>query len=307
MSPADRNRGLGRGLSALLGDPEAEHAATGEGEASRSGDRSGVRALPIELISPNPEQPRKRISEADLESLSQSIAEKGVVQPILVRPLPGPDERYQIVAGERRWRAAQRARLHDIPAVVRELTDRETVEIAIVENVQRADLNAVEEARAYKQLAEKFGHSHDEIAQAVSKSRSHVANMIRLLGLPDDVLTYLAEGQITAGHARAIATAPDPAALAQEIVSKGFSVREAEGLARRALDRPEPAGASSGSSKADKAADKDADTRALERDVADRLGLEVDIRHGAKGGEVRIQYATLEQLDDLCRRLSGRA
>jgi ParB family chromosome partitioning protein len=264
-----------------------------------------VREIPVELIAPNPDQPRKIISESELDALSKSVAEKGVVQPILVRPISGPEERYQIVAGERRWRAAQRAQLHEVPAVVRELTDQETLEIGIVENIQRADLNPVEEARAYKQLIERFGHSQEEVAQAVSKSRSHVANMVRLLSLPSDVLDHLAEGRLSAGHARAIATAPDPSALAETIVDQGLSVRNAERLAREAMDRPEPAKAKSASKPAAAAPEKDADTRDFERHIADRLGLEVDIRHDGAGGELRIRYTKLEQLDDLARRLTG--
>ncbi|MEP3074334.1 ParB/RepB/Spo0J family partition protein [Maricaulis sp.] len=305
MTSTDKNRRLGRGLSALLGEVETEdYAATDGGDAPASAPRSrdGVRTLPIELIRPNPDQPRKTITESELEALSESIAEKGVVQPILVRPIKGEGEAYEIVAGERRWRAAQKARLHDIPALVRELTDKETLEIGIVENVQRSDLNPVEEAHAYRQLIDRFGHTQDDVARAVSKSRSHVANMVRLLALPEAVLTSLASGEISTGHARAIATAPDPEALVRIIVEKGLSVRETERLAR---DAQSGKAADSKAGKAPKPGDKDADTRALESDVTARLGLSVDIRHGSKGGEIRVQYKTLEQLDDVCRRLSG--
>ena len=305
MTSTDKNRRLGRGLSALLGEVETEdYAAPDGGDAPASAPRSrdGVRTLPIELIRPNPDQPRKTITESELEALSESIAEKGVVQPILVRPIKGEGEAYEIVAGERRWRAAQKARLHDIPALVRELTDKETLEIGIVENVQRSDLNPVEEAHAYRQLIDRFGHTQDDVARAVSKSRSHVANMVRLLALPEAVLTSLASGEISTGHARAIATAPDPEALLRIIVEKGLSVREAERLAR---DAQSVKAADSKAGKASKPGDKDADTRALESDVTARLGLSVDIRHGSKGGEIRVQYKTLEQLDDVCRRLSG--
>jgi ParB family chromosome partitioning protein len=305
MTSTDKNRRLGRGLSALLGEVETEDYAAPEGSdapASAPRARDGVRTLPIELIRPNPDQPRKTITEAELEALSESIAEKGVVQPILVRPVKGEGEAYEIVAGERRWRAAQKARLHDIPALVRELTDKETLEIGIVENVQRSDLNPVEEAHAYRQLIDRFGHTQDDVARAVSKSRSHVANMVRLLALPEAVLTSLASGEISTGHARAIATAPDPEALVRIIVEKGLSVRETERLAR---DAQSGKAADSKAGKASKPGDKDADTRALESDVTARLGLSVDIRHGSKGGEIRVQYKTLEQLDDVCRRLSG--
>ena len=309
MTSTDKNRRLGRGLSALLGETETESYAAPEtggegGEARRPAGRDCVRMLPIELIQPNPEQPRKTITPAELDALAESIAEKGIVQPILVRPLKGEADRFEIVAGERRWRAAQRARLHEVPALVRELTDRETLEIGIVENVQRADLNPVEEAHAYRQLIDKFGHTQDDVARAVSKSRSHVANMVRLLALPGSVLDYLARGDISAGHARAIAAAPDPAALAEQIVEKGLSVREAERLARQAQGGPD-APETKAQQTAPAGGGKDADTRALEADIASRLGLSVDIRHGAKGGEIRVQYKTLEQLDDVCRRLSG--
>ena len=303
MTGTDKNRRLGRGLSALLGETEGESFETAPSEGSPTpASRDGVRMLAIELIRPNPDQPRKAMAEAELEALAASIAEKGIVQPILVRPAKGQGEAYEIVAGERRWRAAQRARLHEVPALVRHLSDQETLEIGIVENVQRADLNPVEEAQAYRQLIDRYGHTQEDIARSVSKSRSHIANMVRLLSLPAIVLTYLAEGQISAGHARAIATAPDPASLAQLIVDKGLSVRDAEALARQALDRPAP---SRRQSPAKGEADKDADTRSLEADISARLGLDVDIRHGSNGGEVRVRYTTLEQLDDVCRRLSS--
>ncbi|MEE2565362.1 ParB/RepB/Spo0J family partition protein [Hyphobacterium marinum] len=296
---AERTRGLGRGLSALLSDSEGSDENT-----QTSSGLAGVRTLPIEQVSANPDQPRRQFSEADLTALAESIAEKGVLQPILVRPAPKGDG-YQIVAGERRWRAAQRARLHEIPALVRDFTDRETLEIAIVENVQRADLDPVEEARAYRQLVDRFGHSQDEIARAVSKSRSHVANSMRLLTLPDSILTLLANGELSAGHARALIKNPDAEKLAELIVSKGLSVREAEALVKAGDSRNAP------ETKSRSGRSKDTDTRALEADLANRLGLAVDIRHGKgsqkEAGEIRVQYTTLEQLDDLCRRLSGSA
>ncbi|HAQ36611.1 MAG: chromosome partitioning protein ParB [Maricaulis sp.] len=292
---AERTRGLGRGLSALLSETDSTGTTAGDG--------AGVRTVAIERVRANRDQPRRRFEEADLATLAESIAEKGILQPILVRPAPDGDG-FEIVAGERRWRAAQKARLHDIPVIVRDLSDREAIEIAIVENVQRADLNPVEEARAFKQLTDRFGHTQDEIARAVSKSRSHVANTLRLLALPGSVLDHLEAGTLSAGHARAIASAPDPAALAEEIVSKGLSVRAAEKLARDAGSKPAPERKGRAA-----APDKDVDTRALEADLSGRLGLTVDLRHGSgpnrEAGEVRIAYSTLEQLDDLCRRLSG--
>jgi len=297
MSPSEKNKRLGRGLSALLGETEGESYSAPETGHTGSDSRRGVSVLPIELIEPNPDQPRKTMTETELDALAESIADKGIVQPILVRPIAG--DRYQIVAGERRWRAAQRARLHEVPALIRELTDRETLEIGIVENVQRADLNPVEEAQAYKQLIERFGHTQDDVAKAVSKSRSHIANMVRLLALPASIQAHLAAGRLSAGHARAIATSPNAEILAENIIARGLSVREAEKLAKGgvAVETKSAAPKSAGG--------KDADTRALEADIAARLGLEVDIRHGANGGEIRVVYRTLEQLDDICRRLSA--
>lgn len=289
---AETRRGLGRGLSALLDEQTA--AAVGDDGGPPP---SGVRELPIEQIRRNPDQPRRDFPEAEIDELAASIRENGVLQPILVRPHPDGSGDWQIVAGERRWRAAQRAALREIPAVVRALDDLAALEIAIIENVQRADLNAIEEAGGYKALIERFGRTQEAVAQAVGKSRSHVANALRLLALPDAVQLELRAGRLTAGHARAIAAAPDPAALARAVVDRGLNVRETEALARRAQagDAARPAAARGG---------KDADTRALEDDLAEVLGLKVEIfdRNGA--GELRVSYATLEQLDDLCRRLT---
>ncbi|WP_421789583.1 ParB/RepB/Spo0J family partition protein [Hyphobacterium sp.] len=290
---AERTRGLGRGLSALLND--------GEVAASDIEAVAGIKTLPIEDIHPNPDQPRRRFNEADLVSLANSIAEKGLLQPVLVRPLPDGGG-YQLVAGERRWRAAQRAQLHDIPVLIQEFTDRETLEIAIVENVQRADLNPVEEARAYRQLVDRFEHTQDEIARAVGKSRSHVANSMRLLVLPPSVLDHLEAGRLSSGHARAIATADNPAELAETIIAQGLNVRQAEQLTRTPKPKKAP------ETKAAKQ-QKDADTRALERDLSEKLGLSVEINHGegpnAEGGAVTIRYAELGQLDEICRRLNA--
>lgn len=300
MSPAEKNKRLGRGLSALLGETQEETFESSE-TGTTGGERPrGVTEIAIDLIQPNPNQPRKTMVEAELAALADSVAEKGVVQPILLRPTEG-GARYEIVAGERRWRAAQRARLHEIPALVRELTDRETLEIGIVENVQRADLNPIEEAQSYRQLIDRFGHTQEDVAQAVAKSRSHIANMMRLLNLPDSIQKHVAGGRLSAGHARAIATAPNAEGLAEEIIARGLSVREAERLAKgQVAPEKKSKGKTNGSRE-----DKDADTRALEADITSRLGLSVDICHGAKGGEIRVHYQTLEQLDDVCRRLSG--
>ncbi|HEY2661732.1 MAG TPA: ParB/RepB/Spo0J family partition protein [Caulobacteraceae bacterium] len=296
---AEHRRGLGRGLSALL-DEAAEVAATGEGPAPTT----GVHEAPIELLHRNPDQPRRDFSEVDIEELAASIREKGVLQPILVRPLPGSPGEFQIVAGERRWRAAQRAGLRQMPVVIRELDDLEALEIAIIENVQRADLNAIEEALGYKALMERFGRTQDAVAQTVGKSRSHVANALRLLGLPEAVQLELRAGRLTSGHARALAAAPDPAALAREVVERGLNVRETEALARRAQGGGAQPRSGGGSRSSSGGGVKDADTRALEEDLADVLGLEVEITDRGGVGELRISYATLEQLDDICQRLT---
>ena len=281
----ENRRGLGRGLSALLG----------ESEASASGGAS-ARDIPIELIRPNPAQPRTEFPEAGLEELAASIRNKGLLQPILVRPAPGAPHEYQIVAGERRWRAAQRAGLQAVPAVVRELGDVETLEAALIENLQRSDLGPLEEATAYSALMGLSQTTQDQVAQALGKSRSHVANTLRLLQLSPQVQAMVRSGQLTAGHARAVLSAADPEALAQRIVAEGLNVREAESLARRSAQE----GAKTA---ARPARGKSADTLALERDLSQKLGLHVQIADKDGTGELRIRYASLEQLDDLCRRL----
>jgi ParB family chromosome partitioning protein len=294
---SEGRRGLGRGLSALLGEVDAAPAQA-PGDAI-----GGSREAPIELIRRNPDQPRRTFREDDLVELSDSIREKGVLQPILVRPAPGAAGEYQIVAGERRWRAAQRAGLKTQPIIVRELDDLAVLEIGIIENVQRADLNAIEEALSYKVLIEKFGQTQEAISQTVGKSRSHVANTLRLLALPDSVQHYVTSGEMTAGHARAIASAADPAALAREVIDKGLSVRDAEALARRT---PNAAGEvrakSPGAGRPAKG--KDTDTQSLEADLSSLLGLDVEIDDRGGAGALTIRYATLEQLDDLCNRLT---
>jgi ParB family chromosome partitioning protein len=282
MSPEERHRGLGRGLSALIGD----EAAPTRGEIQAK----GARTLPIAFLKPNRFQPRKNFAPEDLNDLANSIREKGVLQPILVRPT-GEANSFEIVAGERRWRAAQMAKLHDVPVVVREMSDGESLEIAIIENVQRADLNAVEEAAAYQELIDKFGYTQDRLSQEVGKSRSHVANTLRLLKLPDAVKAMIRDGKLTAGHARTLIGLADPEARAKEIVAGALNVREAE---QRSKKKPaKPLG-------------KDADTKALESNLSNMLGLKVEIMHkGDTGGELRIFYKTLEQLDDLIRRLNN--
>ena len=293
---SEGRRGLGRGLSALLGEVESA-------PAQAPGDPSGgSREAPIELIRRNPDQPRRTFREEDLVELSDSIRQKGVLQPILVRPAPGASGEYQIVAGERRWRAAQRAGLKTLPIMVRELDDLAVLEIGIIENVQRADLNAIEEALSYKVLIEKFGQTQELIAQTVGKSRSHVANTLRLLSLPDSVQGYVTSGEMTAGHARAIATAADPAVLAREVIAKGLSVRDTEALARRTPNAAGEVRAKSSGGRPPKS--KDTDTQSLEADLSSLLGLDVEIDDRGGAGALTIRYATLEQLDDLCNRLT---
>lgn len=290
----DRQRGLGRGLAALLGDLEED---AGPADAIVRSPQE----IPIELIRRNPEQPRRVFDEAELEQLAASIREKGVLQPILVRPAPDAPGEYQIVAGERRWRASQLASLTAMPVLVRELDDQEVLEIAVIENVQRADLNPIEEAQGYRALIERFGRTQELVAKAVGKSRSHVTNALRLLSLPLAVHEHLASGRLSAGHARAIAAAPDPEALAERIVTEGLNVRQAETLARQA-SAPDAKSAKAGIAAPD--GGKAADTLALEQDLEDLLGLSVSITDRGGRGELVVRYGTLEQLDDVCQRLS---
>jgi ParB family chromosome partitioning protein len=272
---------------------EVNAASTPEGRRA-----AGVLDVAIELIRPNPDQPRRAFGSEELAELAGSIRERGVLQPILVRPAPGQEKAYQIIAGERRWRAAQQAGLRAVPALVRDLADQEVMEFALIENIQRADLNALEEARGYDVMAQRFQRSADAIAKAVGKSRSHVANTLRLMRLPAAVQEHIEEGRLTAGHARALLDLDDAVTLAERVVRQGLSVRQTEDLARaskRGAAAPRrPKGAPA----------KDADTRSLEADLGEALGLRVEIRHQGDAGEVRIAYGSLEQLDDLCRRLS---
>ena len=279
-------RGLGRGLAALIGDVDNEASAI---ERARS-----QRRIPIEFLRPNPRNPRKSFGAEDLEDLTSSIRERGIVQPILARRIPGAENRFEIIAGERRWRAAQKAGLHEVPVLVHDVTDKEALELAIVENVQRADLNAMEEALGYQQLIDEFGYTQLALADVIGKSRPHVANTLRLLKLPASVRGLVQEGKISAGHARTLVTAEDPEAAAQRIVEAGLSVRDAEAL----VQRPE-AKKSRNVTRA-----KDVDTLSLEKAMSDAIGLAVTIRHKANGtGEVRIAYQTLEQLDAICQRI----
>lgn len=299
-------KGLGRGLSALLADvsfdddptvPPAAPPGSGPAALGVAQPRPSDR-IPIDRIRPNPDQPRRDFDEKDLDDLAASIREKGVIQPLIVRPVASGG--YEIVAGERRWRAAQRAGLHDLPAVVRDVSDSEMLEIAIIENIQRADLNALEEAQGYRQLMDRFGHTQERLAEALGKSRSHIANLLRLLTLPEPVHELLRTGRLTTGHARALVTAANPESLARQVVERDLSVRQTEQLARAAA---------SPTSRAPSAATKpakDADTRALEADLtaALRLSVTIDHRPGHQSGEIRIRYGNLEELDGLCQLLS---
>ncbi len=288
-------RGLGRGLSALMADVAPDAASVGGAAEPRKADQ----LVPIEQIVPNPDQPRRRFTPADLDELAASIREKGIIQPLILRKKGGNDQ-FEIVAGERRWRAAQMAQLHEVPALVRDYTDTEALEIAIIENIQRADLNAVEEAAGYRELMDRFGHTQEKLAEALGKSRSHIANMLRLLTLPSDVQELLREGKLSAGHARALVTADDPSALARTVVAKGLSVREVERLAKKPAEE-------GGKKRAPAPRRKDADTLALEGDLSAAMGLKVIIEHkpGQEAGAVTIRYETLEELDDICRKLGS--
>jgi ParB family chromosome partitioning protein len=293
MSAERPAKGLGMGLQALLGEAARAPTAEGQPELPR-----GVREIEVSRIRPNPEQPRVRFDEEALEELAESIRERGVLQPILLRP-SGDD--YMIIAGERRWRAAQRARLHVIPAIVREIDESTTAELALIENIQREDLNALEEAEGYRQLIERHGHTQDGVARIVHKSRPHVANLLRLLDLPEFVRQSLLQGDISMGHARAVAAAPDPEALTREILAKGLSVRQAEERARRERS---PTG-SRAAAALRVTPPVDADLAALERQLADMLGLKVQVSHKGQGGAVTLHYSSLDQLDMICQRLSG--
>ena len=289
--PKKRPSGLGRGLSSLLGEVSQEAPVDGS-KASRGGS---VQMIPIASIEPHAGQPRRIFQEEALAELAESIRARGVIQPIVVRP---HGHRFQIVAGERRWRAAQKAQLHEIPAIVREFSDEETLEVALIENIQRQDLNAIEEAQAYKRLVDEYAHTQEDLARIVHKSRSHVANLLRLLDLPAKLQVMVGTGELSMGHARALITASNPEALAEEVIRRGLSVRETEELARGdrpVRQRPLPTVYK----------DANADIAALERQLGDLLGLKVGIKHSPKGGCVSLAYSSLDQLDMICQRLSG--
>jgi ParB family chromosome partitioning protein len=286
--PRKRPQSLGRGLSSLLG--EAGHETPVDG----GGTRGTVQMIPTASIEPHPGQPRRHFDDDALNELAASITARGVIQPIIVRPY---GHRFQIVAGERRWRAAQRAQLHEVPAIVRDFTEEETLEVALIENIQREDLNAIEEAQAYGRLLADFGHTQEQLGKLVNKSRSHIANLLRLLDLPEAVQELVVSGAITMGHARALITASDPVALAAEVVRHKLSVRETERLAQH------------GRSKRTRASPPpvDADIAALERQLSELLGVAVTVRHAGAGGAITLSYSTLDQLDMICQRLTGGA
>ena len=291
MAEEARSR-LGRGLASLIGDVG--------GEAAKADRPRTQRKVPIEFLKANPRNPRKTFAETELDELAASIREHGVIQPIVVRAVRGSADQFEIIAGERRWRAAQRAGLHEVPIVPVEVSDTDALEIMIIENVQREDLNAIEEARGYHALADEFKRSADEIAKVVGKSRSHIANTMRLTKLPQDVQELIGSSQLSAGHARALISANDASALAQRVVKEGLSVRQTEELAHeKGVPKRAPQKARSGR------VAKDADTLALERRVSDSLGLSVSIDHRNSGGVLHIRYKSLDQLDDVVRRLSG--
>ncbi len=297
MTDDTKGQRLGRGLSALLGDTEFEMGPSPHTAGAPP-------KLPIEFLTPNPFQPRKNFENAALDELTASIKEKGVLQPIVVRPIAGQSDAYQIVAGERRWRAAQRAGMHEVPVIVRELSDSEALEIAIIENIQRTDLNSIEEATGYHALIKEFNHTQEQLAETIGKSRSHVANTLRLMTLPDRLQGLIRDGKLSAGHGRALLAAPDADGLANRIVKENLNVRQAEALAK--------SWATDGKADSDKARraqpEKDPDTLALENSVSSALGLKVTVNHrGENGGDVKIAYKTLEQLDEVCRRLGREA
>jgi len=289
-----RQRGLGRGLSALMADIDQTVGDSGPINPERRNEL----LVPIEAIHPNPDQPRRHFDADDLNDLAGSIRSKGIIQPLLVRAHPVKAGEYQIVAGERRWRASQLAQLHELPIVVREFSDLDVLEIAIIENIQRADLNPIEEAIGYRQLMDKFGHTQEQMAEALGKSRPHIANVLRLLALPEDVQALVISGSLSSGHARALITAPNASELARLVVARGLSVRQTEKLVK--------APKAPSKERLPKIA-KDADTRALEGDLSAALKMAVSIAHspGQEGGAITIRYKNLEQLDELCRHLAG--
>ncbi|MBB4038924.1 ParB family chromosome partitioning protein [Microvirga flocculans] len=291
---AKEAKSLGRGLAALIGEVGAEID-------TMQSNRGGQKKVPVEFLSPNPRNPRKVFEDAELQELTQSIKDRGIIQPIVVRPVPNKNDAYEIVAGERRWRASQKAGLHEVPVVIVNIDDKTSLEYAILENVQRADLNPIEEAEGYARLMAEFSYTQENLSKIIGKSRSHIANMMRLTDLPDPVKKLLVDRKLSAGHGRALLAVKDPVSVAKQILDQGLSVRQVESIAQ--ADNTEPSRIETKSAKPGKAA-KDPDTRALEKALQDVLGLTVSIDHRGQGGELRIRYKTLEQLDGLCRRLN---
>ena len=293
----NRNRGLGRGLSALMSDVTAPVQTAEAGEAI-----APDLTVAIERVEPNPDQPRRYFSDEALQELASSIKEKGIIQPLIVRKSPRDENKFEIVAGERRWRASQIAKLHQVPVILREFTDTEVLEVAIIENIQRADLNAIDEAAGYKQLMNRFGHTQDQLSQALGKSRSHIANLLRLLNLPDDVQTFIIEGKLSAGHARTLVGNDQASDIARKIITQGLSVRDAEKLAKA-----DPQKQKAAQNNRVRSAAKDPDTVQIEQELSAGLKMKVSIDHlaGTEGGKVTISYESLDQLDDLMRILSA--
>ncbi len=295
MVSSKGKRGLGRGLSALMAD--IEPTETDQGSTNHRQPKTGPLSVSITKVHANPDQPRKTFVEDELQDLARSISEKGIIQPLIVRPDTEQRGEYQIVAGERRWRAAQLAKVDEVPVLIRDLNDQEVLEIAIIENVQRADLNPVDEASGYQQLMNGFGHTQEKLSQALGKSRSHIANTLRLLNLPESVLDFLRDGRLTPGHARALITTENPGELAREAVARGLSVRQVEALARRGPKEKRKPQATS---------EKDSDTRSIEADLSANLKMKVQIDHktGSTGGRLTVNYTSFDELDELCRILS---
>ena len=296
-----RSRELGRGLSALMADVETNIDIN----KTMPGMKSSVSSVPIENIHPNPDQPRRIFKSDNLGDLANSIRTTGVLQPLLVRPSSKGPDHYEIIAGERRWRASQIAQIHELPVIIKDFSDKEVLEVAIIENIQRTDLNAIEEAAGYRQLMDKFGHTQEHMAEALGKSRSHIANLLRLLSLPDDVQQLLMDEKLSSGHARALITCDNPSLLAKAVVAKGLSVRETERLAKKAVSYLADGKKEQG--KQLSVSVKDADTKALEGDLSAATGMKVIVNHqeNTESGNIIISYKTLEQLDDLCRVLSS--
>lgn len=315
MTPAEdtRKRGLGRGLSALFGDEEGADTFSPELDGAQA---RSAKTVPIEYLRPNPGQPRKRFDEGAIDGLVESIRQQGILQPLLVRAHPDDANAYEIVAGERRWRAAQRAQLHEVPVIVKDLTDTETLEIALIENIHREDLTPLEEAEGYQRLIEEFGHTQDALAKSVGKSRSHVANMLRLLNLPEELKSMLDDGLISSGHARALLGAPNAEAIANDVVKKGLNVRQTEKLVQD--NRPAAAKTEKGMEKlkgridsaasaGKSAAEKDANTLSMERSLTDRLGMTVsiDLQNDGEAGRLVVAFTSLDQLDEIIERLNS--